>query len=135
NRNGGHRRYQHVEIDNFQQAAALRPLRDAIENHRRNEQCDRKVDQHYVLSVLGQNNRLKIERINHRRPLIGPAWRLRDPLPPTVRTARMSLTVDNSRSRVLFRFPTARFRPQKKLIGKGNKSSPVLFYDVVVSEE
>jgi RNA polymerase sigma-70 factor (ECF subfamily) len=47
----------------------------------------------------------------------------------------MSLTTDNSRSRVLFRFPTARFRPQKKLIGRGNKSSPVLFYDVVVSEE
>ena len=67
NRNSRNRRHEQVVVGCVRQATALRPLRDKVERHRSDEQRDWKMDQHDMLCVLGQEYRLEVERIYHRR--------------------------------------------------------------------
>jgi hypothetical protein len=48
------------------QATPFRPFRDNVEPNCRDKQRDWKMDQHYMLRVLGQEHRLGVERIYHR---------------------------------------------------------------------
>lgn len=56
----------HFKNPRRSQRLVLPPLRHVIEHHGREKQCNGEVNQHYMLRVLGQENRLEIERIYHR---------------------------------------------------------------------
>jgi hypothetical protein len=65
---------EQVVIGRIRQSPASRPLCYEVEQHRRNEQCDWKMDQHHMLCVLGQERRLEIEWIYH-HPSPSKIWR------------------------------------------------------------
>jgi hypothetical protein len=56
-------RHQQVVVGCVLQARSLRPVINEIEGHCSNKQRDRKMDEHYVLRVFCEQNRLRIKWI------------------------------------------------------------------------
>src|SRR5713226_2792898 len=60
-RHRDHRRSQKIAVSCRSQNLPLRPLRQEIKRHARNKQGDRKMNQHHVLRVFGQQRRFDVE--------------------------------------------------------------------------